>query len=139
MHLICTCTCCQTMKSRNDLGWRYFKDYPVPSLWHGQGHFPLDKVAQSCIQPGLEHLRWWGILSFSGHPVPVLHHTQSKEFFHNDLPVCHFWNSSVWLASWKLQLHSNSCFFRNLAIIIYTFHIYRVCIWNHCYYKKLHN
>ncbi|KAK4818440.1 hypothetical protein QYF61_013127 [Mycteria americana] len=38
------------------------------------GHLPLDQVAQSPIQPGLEHFQGWGIHSFSGQPVPVPHH-----------------------------------------------------------------
>ena len=42
----------------------------------GQGHLPLDQVAQSPIQPGLEHLQGWGIHNFSGQPVP--HHPLSK-------------------------------------------------------------
>ncbi|KAK4822675.1 hypothetical protein QYF61_019042 [Mycteria americana] len=37
---------------------------------HGQGHLPLDQVAQSPIQPGLEHFQGWDIHSFSGQPVP---------------------------------------------------------------------
>jgi len=34
---------------------RNFKDHLVPSPCHEQGHLPLDQVAQSSIQPGLEH------------------------------------------------------------------------------------
>jgi len=40
---------------------------------HDQGHLPLDQVAQSSIQPGLEHFQGGGIHSFSGQPVPVFH------------------------------------------------------------------
>jgi len=47
---------------------------------HGQGHLPLDQVAKSLIQPGLEHCQGWGIHSFSGQPVPVPHHPHNKEF-----------------------------------------------------------
>jgi len=32
-----------------------FKDHLVQGPCHGQGHLPLDQVAQSPIQPGLEH------------------------------------------------------------------------------------
>ncbi|KAK4827689.1 hypothetical protein QYF61_020823 [Mycteria americana] len=39
---------------------------------HGPGHLPLDQVAQSPIQPGLECFQRWGIHSFSGQPVPSL-------------------------------------------------------------------
>ncbi|KAJ7421664.1 hypothetical protein BTVI_17271 [Pitangus sulphuratus] len=37
----------------------------------GQGHLPLDQVAQSPIQPGFEHCQGWGIHSFSGQTVNV--------------------------------------------------------------------
>ena len=47
---------------------------------HGQGHLPLDQVAQSPIQPGVEQFNGWGIHSLSGQPVPVPHHPQSEEF-----------------------------------------------------------
>lgn len=33
---------------------------------HGQGHLPLEHVAQSSFQPSLELLWIWGIHSFSG-------------------------------------------------------------------------
>jgi len=46
---------------------------------HGQGHLPPDQVAQSPIQPGLEHFQGGGIHSFSGQPVPVPHHPHSEE------------------------------------------------------------
>ncbi|EOA97032.1 hypothetical protein Anapl_17450, partial [Anas platyrhynchos] len=52
---------------------RDLKDHPVPPPCHGLGHLPLDQVAQSPIQPGLEHLQGWGTHSFSGQPVPVPH------------------------------------------------------------------
>jgi len=47
---------------------------------HEQGHLPPDQVAQSPIQPGLEHCQGGGSHSFSGQPVPVPHHPHSKEF-----------------------------------------------------------
>ena len=36
---------------------RDLKDYLVPAPWHEQGHLPLDRVAQSSIQSGLEHFQ----------------------------------------------------------------------------------
>jgi len=50
---------------------------------HEQGHLPLDQVAQSSIQYGLEHFQGGGIHSFSGKPVPVPHHPHGKEFLPN--------------------------------------------------------
>ena len=47
---------------------------------HGQGHLPLDHIAQSPIQSVLEHFQGGDIHSFSAQPVPVPHHPQSKEF-----------------------------------------------------------
>ena len=47
---------------------------------HEQGNLPPDQVAQSSIQPGLEHCQGGGSHSFSGQPVPVPHHPHSKEF-----------------------------------------------------------
>jgi len=48
-----------------------------------QGHLPLDHVAQSSIQPGLEHCQGRGSHSFSGQPVPVFNHTHGEEFLSN--------------------------------------------------------
>ena len=48
--------------------------------WHGQGHLPLDQVAQSPNQLGLECFQGGGSHSFSGQPGPGPHHPQSKEF-----------------------------------------------------------
>jgi len=50
---------------------------------HEQGHIPLDQVAQSSIQPGLEHCQGGGSHSFSGQPVPVPHHPTGEEFLPN--------------------------------------------------------
>jgi len=47
---------------------------------HEQGHLPLDQVAQSSIQPGLEHFQEGGIYIFSGQPVPVFDHPHGEEF-----------------------------------------------------------
>ena len=59
---------------------RDLKDHLVQPPCHGQGHLPLDQVAQSPIQPGLGHCQGWGSHSLSGQPVPVSHHPHSKEF-----------------------------------------------------------
>jgi len=48
---------------------------------HGQGHLPLDQVAQSLSQPGPEHFQGGGICQVSVQPVPVPHNPQSKEYF----------------------------------------------------------
>jgi len=50
---------------------------------HGQGQLPLDQVAQSSIQPGLEHCQGWGSHNFSGQLVPVFHHPHGEEFLPN--------------------------------------------------------
>jgi len=47
---------------------------------HGQGQLPLAQVAQSPVQPGLEHFQGGGSHSFSGKPVPGPHQPHSKEF-----------------------------------------------------------
>jgi len=47
---------------------------------HEQGHLPLDRAAQSSIQPGLGHCQGGGSHSFSGQPVPVFHHPHGEEF-----------------------------------------------------------
>lgn len=47
---------------------------PVPAFCHRQGYFPPELVAQSPIQPGLEHVQGWGIHNLSKQPVPVPHH-----------------------------------------------------------------
>ena len=36
------------------------KDHLIQHPCHGQGHLPLDQVAPSPIQPGLEHFQGWG-------------------------------------------------------------------------------
>jgi len=50
---------------------------------HEHGHLPPDQVAQSSIQPGLQHFQVGGIHSFSGQPVPVFHHPHGEEFLSN--------------------------------------------------------
>ncbi|NXJ61016.1 SNTG1 protein, partial [Rostratula benghalensis] len=37
---------------------------------HGQGRLPLEQVAQSPVQPDLQHFKRWGIHSFSRQPIP---------------------------------------------------------------------
>jgi len=45
---------------------RDLRDHVVPTHCYGQGHLPLDQVAQSPIQPGLEHLQGGDVHNFSG-------------------------------------------------------------------------
>jgi len=71
------------IESQNGKGWKGPKDHLVPSPCREQGHLPLDQVAQSSIQPGLEHCQGGGSHSFSGQPVPVFHHPHGEEFFAN--------------------------------------------------------
>ena len=59
-------------------------------LCNGQGCHPPHQAAQGPIQPGLQHLWGWGIHSFSGQPVPVLHYIDNEEFPPNIYP------HSVW-------------------------------------------
>ena len=44
-----------------------------------QGCQPLDRAAQSHIQPGLECLQGWDIHNLLGQPVPVWHHPLSEK------------------------------------------------------------
>jgi len=62
---------------------RDISDLLVPALCYGQGHLPLNQVAQSPIQAGLECFQGWGIYNLSGQPVLVSHHTHNKEFIPN--------------------------------------------------------
>lgn len=55
------------------------RDHLVSTPLPQQVYFPLDQVAQSSMQPGLEHLQGWGIQSFSGQSISVPHHPHSKE------------------------------------------------------------
>ena len=47
---------------------------------HGQGYLPLDQVAQSPIQPDLEHFQGWSIHNFSGQPLPLSRHPHHEKF-----------------------------------------------------------
>jgi len=59
---------------------RDLTDHLIPNPCRGQGRpLPPDQVAQSPVQPGLEHLQGWGIHSFSGQPGPGPHHPHRKE------------------------------------------------------------
>jgi len=62
---------------------RDLKDHPVPTPCHEKGYLPLDQVAQSSIQPGLEHFQGGGIHNFSGQPVAMFHHPHGEEFLPN--------------------------------------------------------
>ena len=57
-----------------------FKDHLVqPCATGRQGHFSLDQVAQSPIQPDFEQFQWWGIHNFSGQCVPVSYYPHPKK------------------------------------------------------------
>ncbi|XP_061317325.1 keratinocyte-associated protein 3 isoform X2 [Pezoporus flaviventris] len=58
---------------------RDLKAHPVPTPCHRQGHLPIDQVAPSPVQPGLEHCQGWGSHSFSGQPVPGPHHPHREK------------------------------------------------------------
>lgn len=55
----------------------------VQALCHGYGHFPLDQVTQSPVQPGFAHLQEWDIHSFPEQPIPVPYHLHNKKFLPN--------------------------------------------------------
>lgn len=50
---------------------------------HGQGRFPLDRVAQSPVQLGFEHFQQCSIHNFCGQQFPVSHQLHTKEFLPN--------------------------------------------------------
>jgi len=52
------------------------KGHLVPTPCHEQRHLALDQVAQSSIQPGLEHFQ-------GGESVPVFHKPHGEEFLPN--------------------------------------------------------
>ena len=59
--------------------WIYiFQRTSSPSYKLERDNIPLDQVAQSIVQPGLERLQRWGIHNLSGQPVPVPYHPYSK-------------------------------------------------------------
>lgn len=58
--------------------WRDLKGHPVSTLYHGQGHLPLEQT-QSLTEPGLPHYLGWASSS-SRQPVPVCHQLPSKGF-----------------------------------------------------------
>jgi len=55
------------------------KGHLVQPPCNGQGHLPLDQVAQSPVQPNLECFYEWGNYHLSGQPVPVFHHPHCKK------------------------------------------------------------
>lgn len=57
----------------NGLGWKDLITL-FELLCNGQGHVLLGQVAQSLIQPVLEHFSGLGIHAVSGQPVPVPYH-----------------------------------------------------------------
>jgi len=59
-----------------------FKGHLVQPPCSGQGHLPLDQVAQSPVQPDLECFQGWGIYHLSGQPMPVSHHPHCENFLH---------------------------------------------------------
>jgi len=68
---------CAEPQNQNGLGWKIMQ---FQLLCYRQGHLPLDQVAHSPIQPGLECFPGGGIHSLTGQPVPVSHHPHSEEF-----------------------------------------------------------
>jgi len=68
------------------LVWKELLEIILPQPpCHGQGHLPLDQVAQISIQPRLEPFWGWDIYSFSGQPVPVPHHPHHKKFLKSNV------------------------------------------------------
>jgi len=56
------------------------KGHLVQPLCSEQGHLQLHQVAQSPVQPGLEHFQGRGLHCLSGQPVPVFHNPHCKKF-----------------------------------------------------------
>lgn len=50
---------------------RELQNHLVNLSWHGKRHHPIDHIAQSLIQHGLEHFQGWRIHSSSGQPISV--------------------------------------------------------------------
>jgi len=57
-----------------------FRDHLAQHPCTEQGHLPLDQVAQTLVQPGLECFQEWGLHYLSGQLVTVFHHPQCKKF-----------------------------------------------------------
>ena len=72
-----------------------FKYHLEQPLCHGQGRLPLDQVAQSPIQPGLEHFHGAGFRSFSGQPVPDCQSVRSLSMW--SITARHFFVYFVWV------------------------------------------
>ena len=62
----------QSQNHKMDYVGMNFKGYSVPTNCCGQRRLPLDQVAQSYIQPGLERLQGWCCHSFSGQSIQML-------------------------------------------------------------------
>jgi len=59
------------------------KNHPIPTPCGGQGHLPLDQIAQSPIQPGFERLQEGSIPNFDRQAILGPHHSHSEEFLPN--------------------------------------------------------
>lgn len=60
---------------------RHCEDCLVFTPCHGQGYLQLHQVAQSSIEPGVEHLQGWSTQSFPRKSIPVSQQPQSKKLF----------------------------------------------------------
>lgn len=49
------------------------KNHPVQTPWHGQGHLLVVQVAQSLVQPHLEHFQGGDVNNYSGKSASVKH------------------------------------------------------------------
>lgn len=58
---------------------RAFKYQRIQPPCHRLGCLSLAHVAQSPIQPDLEHLQCWSIHNLPGQPIPVSHHHHCKK------------------------------------------------------------
>jgi len=59
-----------------------------------QGHQPLDQVAQSHIQPGLECLQGWGIHTLLGQPVQCVTTLCVEKLLPKSIPKVSLWKHS---------------------------------------------
>ena len=77
------------MKKKKILFHRIIEHFGLEGTFRGhlaqppgskQGHLSLDQVAQSLVQPGLEHFQGWGLHYLPRQSVPVFQHPHSKNF-----------------------------------------------------------
>jgi len=68
---------------------RDLRDHLVLTLCYRQGHLPLDQVAQSPFQTGLEFFQEGYIHNLTRQSVSVSHHPHSKEI------LSHVWSKST--------------------------------------------